>query len=123
MLNEEISQCGHSNALWDADLKQKNEKDTWLKLTLDFEGTVCLQSEKHMCEEETKVSVGEHFMHKQRKSHVYNVETKLKPRVRLLGDTFPKIINFLHTQSSDVCSFPLCCSSELLGNLNCSSKQ
>lgn len=56
-----------------------------------------------MCKEETKLSVGEQFMHKQKKkekSHVYNVETILKPHVHLLGDMFPKIINSLHTNNS-----------------------
>lgn len=55
-------------------------------------------------------------MLKQRKSHVYNVETMLKLLVLFLEavTVFPKIIS-LYTKNSDVGSFPFCCSSMLLG--------
>ena len=66
-----------------------------------------------MCKEEAKILLGEQFMHKQGKSHVYNTEPILTPLVHFLGARtgFPKIISYLYSKNNDVSS-----SSELLGN-------
>lgn len=52
------------------------------------------------------------------KSHVDEVETTLKPLVDFFGamTVFPKIICYFYSETSDVGSFPLSCSSVLLGN-------
>lgn len=112
-----ISQPDLPSALWDAILWVKNEEATWLELTWDFEGTATLFS-SHVQKGNRNLK-REQFQHKQRKSHVYNAETMLKPLVHFLGPTtvFPKIISHLDTKNSNVGSFPLGCSSALLGNL------
>ena len=84
--NGVISQPDLPTALWVATLQVKNEKATWLELTWDFEGTATLLSEKHMCKKGNRnlTGGGGSLWHKQRKSHVYSVETMLKPFVRFL---------------------------------------